>query len=84
MTTTSPDRLDRIESLLDKLGEDMGTVKEDLSSVKTDLTSLKEQTIKTNEKVETYQKASQQVVNLAFGLIFTAALAIILPVITNR
>ena len=77
MTTTSPDRLDRIESLLDKLGEDMSTVK-------TDLTSLKEQTIKTNEKVETYQKASQQVVNLAFGLIFTSALAIILPVITNR
>lgn len=105
MTTTSPDRLDRIESLLIGLGEDMSTVKEDLgtvktelrtvksdlnsvkqdlSSVKTDLTSLKEQTTKTNEKVETYQKASQQVVNLAFGMIVTAALAVILPVVTNR
>ncbi|WP_235112614.1 hypothetical protein [Acaryochloris sp. 'Moss Beach'] len=84
MTTTSPDRLDRIESLLSNLGEDMKTVKEDLSTVKEDISELKEQTTKTNEKVETYQKASQQVVNLAFGMIVTAALAVILPVVTNR
>lgn len=84
MTTTSPDRLDRIESLLSTLGEDMKTVKEDLSTVKADVSELKEQTTKTNEKVETYQKASQQVVNLAFGMIVTAALAVILPVVTNR
>ncbi|ABW31959.1 hypothetical protein [Acaryochloris marina] len=84
MTTTSPDRLDRIESLLSTLGEDMQTVKADISTVKEDISELKEQTTKTNEKVETYQKASQQVVNLAFGLIVTAALAIILPVVTNH
>lgn len=70
MTASEPDRLDRIEVLLTSFGED--------------LKSLKEQSIKTNERVEIYQKASQQVVNLAFGLILTAALAIIIPVVTNR
>ncbi|WP_049783900.1 hypothetical protein [Acaryochloris marina] len=69
MTVSNPDHLDRIEELLTGFGED--------------LNALKEQTIKTNERVEIYQKASQQVVNLAFGLILTAALAIIIPVITN-
>ncbi|WP_041659193.1 hypothetical protein [Acaryochloris marina] len=86
MTTTSPDRLDRIESLLSTLGKDMQTVKADISTVKGDISELKEdiselneKTTKTNEKVETYQKAIQQVVNLAFGLIVTAALAIYCP-----
>lgn len=64
--------------------ESLGHLGEDLSTVKNDLNSLKEQTTKTNERVEIYQKASQQVVNLAFGLILTAALAIIIPVVTNR
>ncbi|MGR3278488.1 hypothetical protein ACSYAD_25675 [Acaryochloris marina NIES-2412] len=70
MTASEPDRLDRIEVLLTGFGED--------------LNALKEQTTRTNERVEIYQKASQQVVNLAFGLILTAALAIIIPVVTNR
>ncbi|ABW32243.1 hypothetical protein [Acaryochloris marina] len=70
MTASDPDRLDRIEGLLTGFGED--------------LKALKEQSIKSNERVELYLKASQQVVNLAFGLILTAALAIIIPVVTNR
>jgi hypothetical protein len=39
---------------------------------------------KTNLIVETYQKASTQVVNLAFGLIATATLSIIVSVIVKR
>ena len=39
---------------------------------------------KFNIRIETYQKSSQQVVNLAFGLIITSALAIIIPAVVNR
>ncbi len=70
MTQPNPDRLDRIESLLEYLAQDFE--------------ELKNEMIRTNDKVEIYQKASQQVVNLAFSLIITASLAVILPVILNR
>jgi hypothetical protein len=36
------------------------------------------------DKVEIYQKASQQIVNLAFGLLLTVSLAIIIPAVLNR
>ena len=35
-------------------------------------------------KLNAYQRASTQVVNLAFGLIITAVLAIIIPAVTGR
>ncbi len=70
MTQPNPDRLERIESLLEHLAQDVE--------------ALKNEMIRTNDKVEIYQKASQQVVNLAFSLIIAASLAIILPAILNR
>ncbi len=63
MTQSTPDRLDRIESLLEELKNEM---------------------LRTNDKVEIYQKASQQMINLAFSLIIAASLAIIVPAIINR
>lgn len=60
----------RIEALLEKLTDEID--------------DLKQQTERTNDRVETYQKASQQVVNLAFGLILTSSLAIIIPAILGR
>ena len=88
MTASEPDRLDRIEELLTGFNASLETLRTDITKEITDLkkevSETKEQTSKTNERVEIYQKASQQVVNLAFGLILTAALAIIIPVVTNR
>jgi len=63
MTQLNPERLDRIESLLEELKNEM---------------------LRTNDKVEIYQKASQQMINLAFSLIIAASLAIIVPAIINR
>ncbi len=70
MTQLNPDPLDRIESLLEHLTQDVE--------------ELKNEMLRTNDKVEIYQKASQQVVNLAFSLIIAASLAIIVPAIINR
>ncbi|MGK7894260.1 MAG: hypothetical protein AB4372_11700 [Xenococcus sp. (in: cyanobacteria)] len=55
-----------------------------LDKIEETLEKLVNEQEKFNIRIETYQKSSQQVVNLAFGLILTSALAIIIPVIFNR
>ncbi|NET31572.1 MAG: hypothetical protein F6K19_06175 [Cyanothece sp. SIO1E1] len=91
MTQSEPTQSDRIETLLERLTTDVGALTTDVEALTTDVEALttdvetlKQETTRTNDKVETYQKASQQVVNLAFGLILTSTLAIIIPAIVNR
>jgi peptidoglycan hydrolase CwlO-like protein len=90
-TDQSADRFDRIEVLLLRFDDDLKALKEQVTrtneqvtQTNEQLTRTNEQVTRTNDKVEIYQKASQQVVNLAFGLILTAALAIIIPAIVGR
>ena len=75
--TTTTRRLDKIESTLERLV----TEQEKLLTNQEKLVNEQE---KFNIRIETYQKSSQQVVNLAFGLILTSALAIIIPAVINR
>ena len=49
-----------------------------------ELESLKQENARTNDRVETYQKSSQQVVNLAFSLILAATAAIVIPTVLGR
>ena len=82
--TTTTSRLDKIEETLEKLvnnQEKMASEQEKLLKEQEKLVNEQE---KFNIRIETYQKSSQQVVNLAFGLILTSALAIIIPVVFNR
>ena len=60
------------------------TDSERLDKIETTLAKLVEEITKTNDKVEIYQKASQQVVNLAFSLILTATIAIVVQVVINN
>lgn len=60
------------------------TDSERLDKIETTLEKLVEEITKTNDKVEIYQKASQQVVNLAFSLILTATIAIVVQVVINN
>jgi hypothetical protein len=53
----------------------------DVKRIDADLGELKQEQALTNTRVDTYQKASNQVVNLAFGLIATATITIIASVI---
>jgi regulatory protein YycI of two-component signal transduction system YycFG len=57
------------------------TVLQQLEQIRTDVEQLKTEQALTNVRVDTYQKASNQVVNLAFGLIATATVTIIASVI---
>ena len=77
MTNAENSRLDRIESLLERLTIDVGELKEDVEG-------LEKEVRENNIKVEIYQKSSQQVVNLAFSLILAATAAIIIPAILSR
>ena len=52
-----------------------------LDKIEETLEAIVKEQQRSNLVVETYQKSSQQVVNLAFGLLVTAALAIIIPAI---
>lgn len=74
---TDSERLDKIENSLEKLVTEIDHLSKDVET-------LRQETVKTNDKVEIYQKASQQVVNLAFSLILTATITIVAQVIVNH
>jgi hypothetical protein len=69
-TMTDSEQLTEIKLLINHLTEDVE--------------SLKQKITRTNDRVETYQKASQQVVNLAFSLILAATAVIVIPVVLGR
>ncbi|WP_448602321.1 hypothetical protein [Thermoleptolyngbya sp.] len=56
-------------------------VLERLDSLKVEVDGLKHELGQANVRVDAYQKASNQVVNLAFGLIATATLTIIASIV---
>jgi 23S rRNA maturation mini-RNase III len=74
---TESEQLAEIKELINHLTKDVEEIKKDVEG-------LKEETLRTNDRVETYQKASQQVVNLAFSLILAATAAIVIPTALGR
>lgn len=84
MTDNDNQRLDRIETTLDTQGNRLDRIEQDLGGIKEALTSLVTEIKIYDSKLDAYQKASQQIVNIAFGLLATSALAIIIPAVLNR
>ena len=70
MQAETPNQLDRIESTLQTVLERLDKLEQDQRE--------------SNIRVETYQKSSQQVVNLAFSLILTSVVAILGQIILGR
>jgi outer membrane murein-binding lipoprotein Lpp len=71
------ERLDNLATDVDKLTTDVDKLTTDVDKLTTDVNGLRQELALTNVRVDTYQKASTQVVNLAFGLIATATVTII-------
>jgi hypothetical protein len=84
MTDSENQRLERMETTLDTQGNRLNRIEQDLTGIKEALTSLVTEIKIYDSKLDAYQKASQQVVNIAFGLLATSALAIIIPAVLNR
>lgn len=76
MTAASPDRDDRIESTLE-------TVLEKIQQIDTKVEKLDTDVRAANERTDTYWEASKLLINLAFGLIATAVIAIIVPAVLS-
>jgi len=62
---------------LGRLTTDVDKLTTEVDKLTTEVDGLKQELGQTNVRVDAYQKASTQVVNLAFGLIATATLTII-------
>jgi predicted nuclease with TOPRIM domain len=87
----SEEKLDRIEATLERLEQGFSGLSDKVIRLdeKVGLLDTKVGLLDTDvriisDRVDTYQKASTQVVNLAFSLIVAATLAIILPIVLTR
>ena len=80
----SEEKLDRIEATLERLEVGFTKLTDKVAELDTKVTQLDTDVRVVNERVDTYQKASQKVVNLAFSLIDAATLATLVPVVFNR
>ncbi|MEL7071145.1 MAG: hypothetical protein AAGN15_21210 [Cyanobacteria bacterium J06581_3] len=69
-TSPSDDRLDRIEQKLDTLADTVSALSTEVE--------------RSNDKFDTYQQATQWVVQLAFTLIASATITVILSTVLNR
>ncbi|PZV24691.1 MAG: hypothetical protein DCF12_17075 [Snowella sp.] len=77
MTDGDNQRLDRIDSSLNVQGDRLNQIENTLEKLISKIDVY-------DSKLDAYQKASQQVVNIAFGLLATANLAIIIPAVLAR
>ena len=78
------ERLGHLEQAQSKISERLGRLEQAQSRTNERLEHMEREQEKTNIIVETYQKASGQVVNLAFGLIATATITLILSTILGK
>ena len=62
---------------------DEKTIETRLDEIEATLLEIKIRGEAYDAKLDAYQKASNQVINLAFGLIITAVLAIIIPAVAG-
>lgn len=64
--------------------EELRTLKGDVSDFREEVSDYKDEVRAFNQKFETYQKATQWVVQLAFSLIAAATVTVIISTVTGR
>ncbi|MCL1466089.1 hypothetical protein [Argonema galeatum] len=86
MTTTSknePTLLDVIEKL-DNLSTDVNKLSTDVDNLSTDVDKLSRDSEKFNDRFSNYQQATQWVVQLAFTLIASATITVIITSVLRK
>ena len=81
---TTEERLERLEVGQQQLEIGQNKLQDTVQQILQRLDKLDSDLRENNVRIEAYQKSSQQVVNLAFGLLSVAALAIIVPAIVEK
>ena len=82
--TITSSKLDRIEELLEKLENNQKKFISNQEKFISNQVKLANGQDKFDLGIETYPKFSQQIVNLAFGMLLLVLLTIIIPEIFNR
>jgi predicted nucleic acid-binding Zn-ribbon protein len=78
--STEPNQPTELRQVLDSISE----LRTEVTGLKTEFTDLKNDVEKFNDKFDNYQKATQSVVNLAFGLIASATIVTLASAIFRR
>jgi chromosome segregation ATPase len=76
--------LQQVLSSLTELKTDINELKTDVSGLKIGLNGLQTDVENSNTKFDNYQKATQSVVNLAFGLIASATVITVVSSVFRR
>jgi regulator of replication initiation timing len=82
--TDSDNRLDRIESKLDKLTDHVEKLTSNVGELTTDVEKLTSDNEKFSDRFGNYQQATQWVVQLAFTLIASATITVIITSILRK
>lgn len=77
----SEERFDRLEAQLSgfvvEVRNEVAEIRSEVAEIRSEVAEMKENTQKWDERFETYQKANQSIVNLAFSLIASATVVTI-------
>ena len=82
--TMSDDRLDRIEQKLDHLSVTVDTLSTTVDTLSTTVNRLSADNEKFNDRFSNYQQATQWVVQLAFTLIASATITVIITSVLRK
>ena len=80
MTATADNSQNSQEQVL----EELRTLKDNVSDFRKEVSDYKDEVRAFNQKFDTYQKATQWVVQLAFSLIAAATVTVIISTVTGR
>ena len=80
----SNDRLDRIEQKLDNLSTTVDTLSTTVDTLSTTVDTLSANNEKFNDRFSNYQQATQWVVQLAFTLIASATITVIITSVLRK
>jgi methyl-accepting chemotaxis protein len=84
LSTAVDRRFDKLSADFDSMSANVNQLSTDLDRVSTKVDSLTNYLERSNEKFDTYQKATQWVVQLAFTLIASATITVILSTVLTK
>ena len=77
-------RMGHLEGRFNDLEGRFGHLEKKVDHLEKETTEINQRLKEFDIRIDTYQKASQQIVNLAFGLLTVTAASIVIPAIFNR
>jgi hypothetical protein len=84
MTTNQPNRLDRIEAIVERNSELVAKNSAAIEKLTRDIEQQREEAKELGMRFGYYQQSTQSVINLAFSLIASATISVFITVVLKR